>query len=79
MSAQLNGVIFFSSDVPHSTFSKSFISPTGTQHRSGVKTSYMKMRETNDLFIVNIVVLLKLKKFVVQNVRLPRYSGLSSS
>ena len=37
------------------------------------------MRVTNDLFIVNIVVLLKLKKFVVQNVRLPRYSGLSSS
>jgi len=79
MSAQLNEVILFSSDVPQSTFSWSFISTTGTQHRSGVKTSYMYMRETNDLFIVNMVVLLKLKKFVVQNVRLPRYSGLSSS
>ena len=41
MSAQLNEVILFSSDLPHSTFSWSFISTTGTQHRSGVKTSYM--------------------------------------
>ena len=41
MSAQLNEVTLFSSDVPHSTFWWSFISTTGTQHRSGVKTSYM--------------------------------------
>ena len=36
------------------------------------------MRETNDLFIVNIVILLKLKKFVVQNVRLQVHSGLKT-
>ena len=72
MSAQLNEVILFASNVPHSTFSDSIISTAGTQHRSGVMTSYMYLRKTNDFFIATIVVSPKLKKFVAQNVRLPR-------
>ena len=63
MSAQLNKVILFSFDVPHSTFLWSFVSTTGTQHRLGVKTSFMQMHKTNDLFIANIAILLKLKSF----------------
>ena len=56
MSAQLNEVFLFASDVPLSTFSDSIISSAGTQHRSGVMTSYMYMRKTNDFFMANIVV-----------------------
>ena len=41
------------------------------------KTSYMNMHEKNYLFIVNIVVSLKLKEFVVQNVRFTHYSAWS--
>ena len=79
--AQQGNLIFFQCGASLNIFEVFYLTKDWSkQLQSGAKTSYsMCMRETDDLFIINIVVLLKLKKFVVQNVRLPRYSGLSSS